>query len=147
MYIHITTQNTNPALSSGCYYQARWTHKGRRSIYIYIYIYMYMYIYVYIHIQSHVIRTLHFLQVIITKLDGHAKGGGALSAVAATGAPITHIGTGEHIEDFEDFEVKKKYINKSKSAIVVQIYIYLCAGFGLTRYIYIYVRLYMYIYI
>ncbi|KOO24534.1 signal recognition particle 54 kda protein [Chrysochromulina tobinii] len=43
---------------------------------------------------------------IITKLDGHAKGGGALSAVAATGAPITHIGTGEHIEDFEDFEVK-----------------------------------------
>lgn len=34
--------------------------------------------------------------VIITKLDGHAKGGGALSAVAATGAPITHIGTGEH---------------------------------------------------
>lgn len=43
--------------------------------------------------------------VIVTKLDGHAKGGGALSAVAATGAPITHIGTGEHIEDFEDFEV------------------------------------------
>jgi len=43
---------------------------------------------------------------IITKLDGHAKGGGALSAVAATGAPITHVGTGEHIEDFEDFEVK-----------------------------------------
>ena len=34
--------------------------------------------------------------VIITKLDGHAKGGGALSAVAATGAPITHVGTGEH---------------------------------------------------
>merc|ERR1711957_550790 len=33
-------------------------------------------------------------------------GGGALSAVAATGAPITHVGTGEHIEDFEDFEVK-----------------------------------------
>ena len=44
--------------------------------------------------------------VIITKLDGHAKGGGALSAVAATGAPVTHIGTGEHIEDFEDFEVQ-----------------------------------------
>ena len=44
--------------------------------------------------------------VIITKLDGHAKGGGALSAVAATGAPITHVGTGEHIEDFEDFEVR-----------------------------------------
>merc|ERR1719513_136702 len=34
--------------------------------------------------------------VIITKLDGHAKGGGALSAVAATHSPIIFIGTGEH---------------------------------------------------
>eukprot|EP01012_Entosiphon_sulcatum_P039913 TRINITY_DN5339_c0_g1_i1.p1 TRINITY_DN5339_c0_g1~~TRINITY_DN5339_c0_g1_i1.p1 ORF type:complete len:500 (-),score=98.63 TRINITY_DN5339_c0_g1_i1:733-2151(-) len=41
--------------------------------------------------------------VIITKLDGHAKGGGALSAVAATQSPITFIGTGEHFEDFEEF--------------------------------------------
>ncbi|PNH00194.1 Signal recognition particle protein 2 [Tetrabaena socialis] len=32
--------------------------------------------------------------VIITKLDGHAKGGGALSAVAATKSPITFLGTG-----------------------------------------------------
>eukprot|EP01105_Mastigella_eilhardi_P028238 TRINITY_DN9180_c0_g1_i1.p1 TRINITY_DN9180_c0_g1~~TRINITY_DN9180_c0_g1_i1.p1 ORF type:complete len:323 (-),score=52.02 TRINITY_DN9180_c0_g1_i1:517-1485(-) len=32
--------------------------------------------------------------VIITKMDGHAKGGGALSAVAATGSPIIFIGTG-----------------------------------------------------
>jgi signal recognition particle subunit SRP54 len=41
--------------------------------------------------------------VIITKLDGHAKGGGALSAVAATESPIIFIGTGEHFEDFETF--------------------------------------------
>jgi len=41
--------------------------------------------------------------VIITKLDGTAKGGGALSAVAETGAPITYIGVGEHLEDFEKF--------------------------------------------
>lgn len=41
--------------------------------------------------------------VIITKLDGHAKGGGALSAVAATSSPIIFIGTGEHFEDFEQF--------------------------------------------
>ena len=41
---------------------------------------------------------------IITKLDGHAKGGGALSAVAATGSPITFIGTGEHFEDLEPFD-------------------------------------------
>ncbi|CAK9304768.1 unnamed protein product [Gordionus sp. m RMFG-2023] len=44
--------------------------------------------------------------VIITKLDGHAKGGGALSAVAATKSPIIFIGTGEHITDFEPFKVK-----------------------------------------
>ncbi|EER04636.1 signal recognition particle 54 kDa protein 2 [Perkinsus marinus ATCC 50983] len=44
--------------------------------------------------------------VIITKLDGHAKGGGALSAVAATDSPIIFIGTGEHLDDFERFEVK-----------------------------------------
>ncbi|KAL7077308.1 hypothetical protein ACQ4LE_003186 [Meloidogyne hapla] len=44
--------------------------------------------------------------VIITKLDGHAKGGGALSAVATTNSSIIFIGTGEHIDDFELFKVK-----------------------------------------
>ncbi|CAH1178896.1 unnamed protein product [Phaedon cochleariae] len=44
--------------------------------------------------------------VIITKLDGHAKGGGALSAVAATSSPIIFIGTGEHIDDLESFKTK-----------------------------------------
>lgn len=44
--------------------------------------------------------------VIITKLDGHAKGGGALSAVAATQSPIIFIGTGEHFEDFEAFNAQ-----------------------------------------
>lgn len=42
--------------------------------------------------------------VIITKLDGHAKGGGALSAVAATKSPIIFFGDGEHFEDFEPFD-------------------------------------------
>ncbi len=32
--------------------------------------------------------------VIITKMDGHAKGGGALSAVAATKSPIAFLGVG-----------------------------------------------------
>lgn len=44
--------------------------------------------------------------VIITKLDGHAKGGGALSAVSATQSPITFIGTGEHIDEFEPFNTQ-----------------------------------------
>ncbi len=42
--------------------------------------------------------------VILTKLDGTAKGGGALSAVSETKAPIVFIGTGEHIEDLETFD-------------------------------------------
>jgi signal recognition particle subunit SRP54 len=42
--------------------------------------------------------------VIVTKLDGSAKGGGALSAVAASGAPILFIGTGEHLDEIELFE-------------------------------------------
>ncbi len=42
--------------------------------------------------------------VIVTKLDGAAKGGGALSAVAAAGAPIYFIGTGEKLEDLEKFD-------------------------------------------
>ena len=42
----------------------------------------------------------------MTKLDGHAKGGGALSAVAATKSPIIFIGTGEHMNEFERFEAK-----------------------------------------
>ncbi len=45
--------------------------------------------------------------IIVTKLDGSARGGGALSAVAATGAPIKYIGTGEKVDDLEQFEPKK----------------------------------------
>ena len=42
--------------------------------------------------------------IVVTKLDGTARGGGALSAVAATGAPIVHIGVGEKVADLEKFE-------------------------------------------
>ncbi|GAO49221.1 signal recognition particle protein [Saitoella complicata NRRL Y-17804] len=44
-----------------------------------------------------------FGSIIITKMDGHAKGGGAISAVAATNTPIAFIGTGEHMHDLETF--------------------------------------------
>lgn len=44
--------------------------------------------------------------VIVTKLDGHAKGGGALSAVAAANAPILFLGSGEHFDDLEPFEAQ-----------------------------------------
>ena len=42
--------------------------------------------------------------VIVSKLDGTARGGGALSAVATTGAPIVFIGEGEKVGDLEKFE-------------------------------------------
>jgi signal recognition particle subunit SRP54 len=48
-------------------------------------------------------KTIKVGSVIITKLDGHAKGGGALSAVSGTNSPIIFIGTGEHFEDLETF--------------------------------------------
>ena len=50
--------------------------------------------------------TVDIGSVIITKLDGHAKGGGAISAVGATKSPIIFIGTGEHIDEFEAFDTK-----------------------------------------
>ena len=42
--------------------------------------------------------------VVITKLDGTAKGGGALTAVDQTGSSIAFLGTGENVEDVERFE-------------------------------------------
>ncbi|MBI2547635.1 MAG: signal recognition particle protein [Candidatus Aenigmarchaeota archaeon] len=39
--------------------------------------------------------------VIITKMDGTAKAGGALAAANVTGAKVKFIGTGEKLEDFE----------------------------------------------
>jgi signal recognition particle subunit SRP54 len=51
-------------------------------------------------------QTVDVGSVIITKLDGHAKGGGALSAVAATGSPIIFYGEGEHFSDFESFNAQ-----------------------------------------
>ncbi len=44
---------------------------------------------------------------IITKLDGSAKGGGALSAVAEAGVPVYFAGVGEKIDDLERFDAGK----------------------------------------
>jgi signal recognition particle subunit SRP54 len=41
--------------------------------------------------------------IIITKLDGTAKGGGALASAAATSSRVMFIGTGERIDDLEQF--------------------------------------------
>jgi signal recognition particle subunit SRP54 len=52
-------------------------------------------------------KTTEIGSIIITKLDGSAKGGGALSAVAEIRAPIKFIGTGERIEDLEVFDPER----------------------------------------
>ena len=45
--------------------------------------------------------------VIVSKLDGTAKGGGALSACAETQAHVYFIGVGEHIQDLEKFDPQR----------------------------------------
>ena len=41
--------------------------------------------------------------LVLTKLDGDARGGAALSVVSVTGVPIKFIGTGERVEALEEF--------------------------------------------
>lgn len=45
--------------------------------------------------------------VILTKMDGTAKGGGAISAISKTNARIVFLGVGEHIRDLEAFDANK----------------------------------------
>ena len=42
--------------------------------------------------------------LVLTKLDGDARGGAAISIRSVTGVPIKFLGTGENLEDFEVFE-------------------------------------------
>lgn len=49
--------------------------------------------------------------IIITKMDGTSKGGGAISACALTGSKVKYIGTGERIDDLEVFE-PNRFIEK-----------------------------------
>jgi signal recognition particle subunit SRP54 len=48
-------------------------------------------------------ETLELDGVILTKLDGDARGGAALSVKAVTGKPIKFVGVGEKIEDLQQF--------------------------------------------
>lgn len=50
---------------------------------------------------------LHLTGIILTKLDGDARAGAALSMKSMTGVPIRLIGTGEHIADLEVLRPKR----------------------------------------
>ena len=52
-------------------------------------------------------NALNITGVVLTKMDGTAKGGGAITACSIAGAPIKFIGTGEKIDDLEEFEPKR----------------------------------------
>ncbi len=45
--------------------------------------------------------------VVITRMDGSAKGGGALVACHSTGAKVYFIGTGEKIDDLQEFDATR----------------------------------------
>ncbi|MFQ5475071.1 MAG: signal recognition particle protein Srp19, partial [Candidatus Nanoarchaeia archaeon] len=56
-------------------------------------------------------ETVDITGVIITKLDGTAKGGGALAACSITGAKVKFIGVGEKIDALEEF-VPERFIGR-----------------------------------
>jgi signal recognition particle subunit SRP54 len=50
---------------------------------------------------------LNFTGVILTKLDGDARGGAALSIKAVTDKPVLYVGLGEKISDLEEFHADR----------------------------------------
>src|SRR3989441_322403 len=60
-----------------------------------------------VNVAIHFDQTLHITGAILTKLDGDARGGAALSLKAVTGKPIKFVGVGEKLEDFEPFHPER----------------------------------------
>src|SRR6266478_1992936 len=60
-----------------------------------------------VNVATHFDRALNITGSILTKLDGDARGGAALSLKAVTGKPIKLAGTGEKVEDFEPFHPER----------------------------------------
>ena len=48
-------------------------------------------------------RRIGVTGVVLTKMDGDARGGAALSVVSVVGVPIAFVGSGERLEDLEPF--------------------------------------------
>src|SRR5438876_1290487 len=56
-----------------------------------------------VNVATHFDQALNITGAVLTKLDGDARGGAALSLKAVTGKPIKFAGVGEKLEDFEPF--------------------------------------------
>src|SRR6266568_3507831 len=58
-------------------------------------------------VATHFDQALHITGAILSRLDGDARGGAALSLKAVTGKPIKFVGVGEKLEDFEPFHPER----------------------------------------
>ena len=60
-----------------------------------------------VNVATHFDRALGVTGAILTKLDGDARGGAALSFKSVVGRPIKFVGVGEKLEDFEPFHPER----------------------------------------
>ena len=60
-----------------------------------------------VNVATHFDQALQIPGAILTKLDGDARGGAALSLKAVTGKPIKFAGTGEKLDEFEPFHPER----------------------------------------
>ena len=60
-----------------------------------------------VNVATHFDQALNITGSILTKLDGDARGGAALSMKAVTGKPIKFAGTGEKLDEFEAFHPER----------------------------------------
>ena len=60
-----------------------------------------------VNVTTHFDQALQITGSILTKLDGDARGGAALSMKAVTGKPIKVAGTGEKLDEFEPFHPER----------------------------------------
>lgn len=60
-----------------------------------------------VNVATHFDQALNITGSILTKLDGDARGGAALSLKSVTGKPIKFAGLGEKLEDFEPFHPER----------------------------------------
>ena len=56
-----------------------------------------------VNVAKHFHEAVNLTGIVLTKLDGDARGGAALSMKTITGVPIKFMGTGEKLEDFSPF--------------------------------------------
>jgi signal recognition particle subunit SRP54 len=60
-----------------------------------------------VNVATHFDKALSITGSILTKLDGDARGGAALSLKAVTGKPIKYAGIGEKLDEFEPFHPER----------------------------------------